>query len=343
MFFVGVTLNLDHLHKRRAATLLTSLGSIVVPFGSGFILAFFVYHRLVGPGVSLTAFSLFFGVCMAITAFPVLARILQETDIIKTPLGAIAIACAAVDDICAWLILAGILGFLRGSARHWPMWQTGATLGAYFLVMLVFRRVFMWLTEGKEEKHPSRGLSMALLVAIGSSVATEWMGIHALFGAFFAGAVMPKKPHFVESVRQAVEPFATAIFLPIFFALTGLRTHLNLIMGRETWIYTPLIVFIAVAGKWLGGMLAARLTGMPKPEACALGILMNARGLTELVILNIGFEMGLLPPAVFSMMVVMALVTTVMTVPLLRRTYLATVSPAVILSPEPKLSTYGKA
>ena len=310
MFLVGMTLNIRHLSEQRAMALTTSLASITVPFVSGVVLAWFLYRPLSIPGVPLPAFALFLAVCMSITAFPVLARILDETGLIRTRLGSIAIASAAADDVMAWLILAAILAFLAPHSQNKPLGFTLAMLGTYILGMLVLRR--FWRTEQ---------LAAALVVALVSSCLTEWIGVHALFGAFFAGAVIPKTPKFVEAVRGMIEPLTMAIFLPVFFAATGLRTRFGMVVSGDALVYTLLILVVAVAGKWLGAMFAARLTGMSFREASALGILMNTRGLVELVILSIGFDLGLISPVVFSMMVMMALITTLMTAPLVRRVY----------------------
>jgi Kef-type K+ transport system membrane component KefB len=313
MFLVGLTLNLQHLKEQRAVALASSISSIAVPFVSGFALAVFLYRRLSLPNVPLLSFALFVAVCMSITAFPVLARILQETGLMETRLGSVAIASAAIGDVAAWLILAVILAFSAGSVQHRSLGLTLGLLTAYLAAMAILR--LGWSRFGEVS------LAAALIVAMLSSIATEWIGVHALFGAFFAGVMIPKTLGFVEAARRMVEPLTTAIFLPVFFAFTGLRTRFGLLLEKETLSYTLMILAVAVAGKWLGAMLAARSMGMGSREANALGILMNTRGLVELVILTIGFDLGLISPTVFSMMVLMALLTTLMTAPLVHRVY----------------------
>jgi Kef-type K+ transport system membrane component KefB len=289
MFLVGMTLNVEHLREQSRVALTASIASIVVPFVSGFALAMTLYRQV--------PLALFLAVCMSVTAFPVLARILDETGLRETRLGAVAIACAAFGDVIAWLLLAAILAF--SSAL-----RTINLLAIYVAATLAIR--MFW---------KSRNLAAALIFAIASSVATDWIGVHGLFGAFFAGAIIPKTQEFVEETRRVVEPLTMILFLPVFFAYTGLRTQIQL-----TWGWQGLAILgIAVAGKWLGAMLAARSAGMGARESNALGILMNARGLVELVILSIGFDLHILTPAIFSMMVMMALVTTLMTAPLVRR------------------------
>ena len=319
MFLVGLRLDLQELEKKRGAALLVSLSSIILPFASGCLLAWFLHGKLSSPQVPLTSFALFLGVCMSITAFPVLARILHESGLAQTRLGTVAIACAAVDDVSAWLILAAILGFVHSTQGSFPFWGTLLLLGGYVVAMLALRPLWAWLTIGRRPGNLNQcKFATTLLILLASSTATEWLGIHALFGAFFAGVAMPKDRGFIQSLSQSVEPLTATLILPWFFTLTGLRTQLNLAVGGPYLLYTILIIAVAVTGKYLGAMLSARSTGMEMREASALGILMNTRGLVELVILNIGFDLGLLSPAVFSMMVLMALTTTMMATPLLR-------------------------
>jgi Kef-type K+ transport system membrane component KefB len=257
------------------------------------------------------ALSAFIGVAMSVTAFPVLVRILDEIGLLTTRLGSVAIAAAAFGDVAAWLMLAAILASTSLASSSAAI--TLALLAAYIAAMLILRLV--WKSDN---------LAGALLIAIASSLATDWIGIHALFGAFFAGVIIRKTPEFVESARRTVEPLTLILFLPIFFAYTGLRTRIDLAWNKETLM----ILVVAVAGKWLGAMVAARWAGMGAREANALGILMNARGLVELVILTIGLDLGLITPQIFSMMVMMALVTTLMTTPLVRHFYRTPVAPA---------------
>ena len=314
MFLVGASLDLGHLRDNGSMAVVTSLTSITIPFAAGVTLALLFYTPLALPTTSRLAFALFLGVCLSITAFPVLARILAELDLLPTRLGTVAISCAAVDDVMAWLLLAVILGVVHASG---PMWQTPLKLAAYVAVMLLLRKVAQRVLKGVRSDLP-----WLLLAAVTSAVATEWIGIHAVFGAFFAGVMAPKRPALIDYVRDTVEPFNTVVLLPLFFALTGLRTHIGLLLDAGSLGYTAIIMAAAVAGKWLGASLAARAMGLPGREANALGILMNTRGLVELVVLNIGYETGLLSQRVFSMLVAMAILTTLMTTPLLRWTYL---------------------
>ena len=324
MFLVGLEFDPKLLRGRGQAALVTSHVSIIAPFCLGAALALYLYPRLSDDSVSFTGFALFMGAAMSVTAFPVLARILTERNLLHTRVGAITIACAAVDDVTAWTILAFVVAIVRASAVETPLWVTlGGTLVYMVLMVLLVRRALGWL----ESFYHSRGrltqdmVAAVLLLLLASAFATEWLGIHALFGAFALGAVMPKDPGFVHELREKLEDVTVVFLLPLFFAFTGLRTSIGLVSGVELWTQAALIMAVAVVGKFGGSTLAARATGLSWQEAGALGVLMNTRGLMELVILTIGLELGVISPALFTMMVLMALVTTFMTTPLLELIY----------------------
>jgi Kef-type K+ transport system membrane component KefB len=319
MFLVGLELNPKLLRKRSHTAVITSHASILVPFLLGTLLALYLYPRL-SDGVPFTHFALFMGTAMSITAFPVLARILTERRLLRTSLGGVAIACAAVDDVTAWSILAGVVLLVRATGGGHLLWLTIFGSLVYIAVMLsVGRKALRHL----ETKYQRRGelskdlMAVILLVVVVSSLATEWLGIHALFGAFLAGAIMPKDSGFVRTLTEKLEDVTVVLLLPLFFAFTGLRTSIGLVSGSEMWFYCALIITVAVLGKFLGASVAARVSGMSWSEASALGVLMNTRGLVELVVLNIGLDIGVISPALFAMMVIMALTTTFMTTPLL--------------------------
>jgi Kef-type K+ transport system membrane component KefB len=324
MFVVGLELNPQVLRERRHMVVLTSHVSIICPFLLGSLLALYLYPRLSDDRVKFTHFALFLGTAMSITAFPVLARILTERKLLHTPMGAVAIACAAVDDVSAWCILAGIVLLVRATGAATPFWLTLLGSAAYVAVMLtVVRR----LLRSLERAYGERGLltqdrlAFILLLVLGSAWITERLGIHALFGAFLMGAIMPKDQRFVRALTEKLWDLTVILLLPLFFAFTGLRTRVGLLSGAEMWIYCGLIFVVAVAGKCGGSVLSAKLSGMSWREAGALGILMNTRGLMELVVLNIGLDIGVISPTVFAMMVLMALTTTLMTTPLLEWVY----------------------
>lgn len=324
MFLVGVALNYKELANHGHAAVLTSHVSIIAPFFMGALLALFLYTRLSDDGVTFTSFALFMGAAMSITAFPVLARILTDRHMLGTRLGTLAIACAAVDDITGWCILAYIVVLTRAQAASTPVWITIAGTITFALLMIYGVKPLMrrfqilyarrgFLSEG--------AMALLLLFVIVSALITERLGIHLLFGAFLAGVIMPKERDFVRYILERFESITVVLLLPLFFAFTGLRMNLHSLQGARMWIFCAVIIFVAIGGKLGGSMIAARAAGLPWRDAAGIGILMNTRGLMELVILNIGLDIGVISPVVFSMMVLMALVTTFMTTPLLEWVY----------------------
>ncbi|HEV7589759.1 MAG TPA: cation:proton antiporter [Longimicrobium sp.] len=324
MFLVGLELNPRLLRGRGPTAVVTSHASIVVPFVLGALLSLKLYPRLSDRSVGFTGFALFMGAAMSVTAFPVLARILSERGLMRTRVGAVALACAAVADVTAWCILAVVVAIVGAKGGGLPPWATVAGAAAYAAAMVLVVRRGLALLERRFERDgrvTQDVLGAILLVALASAWATEALGVHALFGAFLAGAVMPKGKAFVHALNGKLEDVTVVLLLPLFFAFTGLRTRIGLVEGAEMWGWCALVVLVAVAGKFGGSAAAARLTGMSWREAGAIGTLMNTRGLMELVILNIGLDIGVISPAVFAMMVVMALATTFMTSPLLELVY----------------------
>lgn len=324
MFLVGLELDTKLLRGRGRVALVTSHASIVVPFCLGATLALYLYPRLSDASVTFSAFALFLGAAMSVTAFPVLARILTERNLLGTRIGAITIACAAVDDITAWSILALVVALVRADAAHTSLWFTLlGSLGYIAVMVVVVRPALRWLVSfyhARGQLTPDM-LAAILLLVLASAWTTEWLGIHALFGAFAFGVVMPKDPDLIHDVMEKLESFTVVLLLPIFFAFSGLRASIGLVQGAEGWSYFGLVLLAACAGKFGGSAVAARLTGLTWREAGAIGILMNTRGLMELVILGIGLDLGAISPALYTIMVLMALVTTAMTTPLLELIY----------------------
>jgi Kef-type K+ transport system membrane component KefB len=321
MFLVGLGINPRELKKQGHAAVLTSHVSITAPFVLAAFLALYLYPRLSDDSVTFTNFALFMGAAMSITAFPVLARILSERNMLASRLGTVAIACAAVDDVTGWCILAYIVVLIRAAHSSTSIWITTAGLAVFGLIMIYGVRRLLRAYERiyKEKGELSENLmALMLLLVLASALCTEYLGIHLLFGAFLMGAIMPKQRHFVRYVLDRFETITVTLLLPLFFAFTGLRTNIGLVKGPQMWMYCGLIILVATAGKLGGSTLASWVTGMPLREAAGLGTLMNTRGLMELVILNIGLDIGVISPALFSMMVMMALVTTFMTTPVLR-------------------------
>src|SRR5579885_2599955 len=321
MFLVGLGINPGELKKEGHAAVLTSHVSITAPFVLASFLALYLYPRLSDDSVKFTSFALFMGAAMSITAFPVLARILSERNALGSRLGTVAIACAAVDDVTGWCILAYIVALIRAAESPSPLW---VTLGGIVLFGVIMIYGVKRLLQRFETVYRQRGglsesmMAFMLLLVLVSALCTEALGIHLLFGAFLMGAIMPKEHHFVRYVLDRFETITVTMLLPLFFAFTGLRTNIGLLKGQEMWMYCVLIILVATVGKLGGSMLASWLAGMQLREAAGLGTLMNTRGLMELVILNIGLDVKVISPALFSMMVLMALFTTFMTTPVLR-------------------------
>lgn len=320
MFLVGLGINPTELKKHGHAAVLTSHVSITAPFVLATFLALYLYPRLSDDSVAFTSFALFMGSAMSVTAFPVLASILIERGLLQSRLGTVAIASAAVDDVTGWCILAYIVVLTRAAHNGTPIWMTIGGIVVFALIMIYGVRHLLGGLEVSYHKYgglSENRLALMILLLFGSALCTEWLGLHLLFGAFLMGAIMPKEQKFVQYVLDRFETVTVTLLLPLFFAFTGLRTNIGLVKGAEMWMYCGLIVLVATVGKLGGSTLASWLTGMPVREAAGLGTLMNTRGLMELVILDIGLDIKVISPALFSMMVVMALATTFMATPLL--------------------------
>jgi len=317
MFLVGLELNESLLREETHTTVAIAHASIAAPFVLGAALALWLYPQLSHAGVSFTAFALFLGASMAVTAFPVLARILQDRGLHGTPLGAMALTCAAVDDATAWCLLAFVVGVVQAqlTAAAGTLLLTAAYVAAMFaLVRPLARR---WAAGVPGDAAGSAGVLAAGLAAVlFSSLVTEGIGIHALFGAFLVGAVIPHDSAVARALRDRLEGPVLVLLLPAFFAVTGLRTEVGLITGGQ-WLLCLAVVAVACVGKVGGTALAARFCGVPGREAACLGVLMNTRGLMGLIVLNLGLDLGVISPTLFAMLVVTAIVTTLATAPLL--------------------------
>jgi Kef-type K+ transport system membrane component KefB len=326
MFIVGLEVDLRLIQSRRRVATAVSLSSIALPFGLGVALALAIYPAHAGPDdgrVSPVAFALFLGAAMSITAFPVLARILTERRMHRTPVGVLALACAAIDDVVAWSLLAVVVAVAVGGTL--AGFGTILLLTAvYALVMIVAVRPLLarltirYRAAGRLTPDVLAGVLAGLLL---SACATEWIGIHAIFGAFLFGAIMPRsEPALTRAVLQRLEQVSTLLLLPVFFVIAGLQVDVRGV-GSAGVVELLMILVAAIGGKFLGALAAARLSRVPHRQAVALGVLMNTRGLTEIVILQVGAQLGVLDTRLFTLMVLMALITTIMTEPLLRRVY----------------------
>lgn len=319
MFVIGMELDIKVLKNRAKEAIVISHASIVIPFALGIGLAYFVYNRFAPEGVKFLSFSLFMGIAMSITAFPVLARIVQERGMHKTKLGAIVITCAAADDITAWCLLAVVIAIVKAGTFESSMFIISLA-ALYVLIMIFLVKPFLKRIGdlyGAKDSLSKPVVAIFFLILIISSYATELVGIHALFGAFMTGAIMPDIPKFRTVFIAKVEDVSVILLLPLFFVFTGLRTEIGLINEPYLWKVTGFIILVAVVGKFFGSALAAKFVGQSWRNSLIIGALMNTRGLMELIVLNIGLGLGVLTTEVFTMMVIMALVTTFMTGPAL--------------------------
>lgn len=318
MFLVGLELDLSVIKKKSEQTLLISHASIVFPMLLGLVLALVIYKHMAEPHVNFNVFALFMAVSMSVTAFPVLARILHEKQLSKTKLGMTTITCAAIDDVSAWCLLAIVVSFTQSNLTSAFMTIFYTIL--YILVMLILFKPMIHQMIGSMQdriENDQTPIVLILLFVLLSAVATEWIGIHAIFGAFLFGAVIPHDSKVAHELGTKLEVLVKILFLPAFFAYTGMRTEIGLLSSINDWLICLLIIFLATVGKIGGTYFAARFTGESKRDAMAMGILMNTRGLVELIVLNIGLDLKIISPILFTMLVIMALVTTFMTGPLL--------------------------
>jgi K+:H+ antiporter len=326
MFLVGLELRLEDLRGSGHAAVLTSHASIIAPMVLGSALALVVYPVAAPPGISFVPFALFLGAAMSVTAFPVLARILAERGLRQTRLGALTLAAAAIDDVSAWCILAAVVGLARANTAGTSVLFVLGGAALFVLLMLsVVRPCLAWLAARRRDNgrlsHDT--LAAIAIVMLASAWLTQRIGVHALFGAFVAGIVMPKDAKLTAEVTSRFEDLLFVVLLPLFFAATGIRTSIAQLGDAALWGLFGLVMLVAIVGKIGGSALAARVAGLSWSDAAMLGALMNARGLMGLVILNVGMEIGVMTPALYAMMVLMAIGTTCMTAPLLRAIDLA--------------------
>lgn len=319
MFVIGMELDLNVIRSKAKDAIVISHASIIFPFFLGMLLALFLYSEFAPQGISFLSFSLFTGIAMSITAFPVLARIVQERGLTKTRLGSIVITCAAADDITAWCILAAVIAIVKAGSA---MSALASIFAALLYVLLMLKIVQPLLTriakKYADEANLSRPvIAIFFITLLISAYTTEVIGIHALFGAFMAGAIMPSNISFRKVFIEKVEDVSVVILLPLFFVFTGLRTEIGLLNDARLWGICGLIILVAVLGKFVGSALAARFVGQSWKDSLSIGALMNTRGLMELIVLNIGYDLGVLSKEIFAMLVLMALITTFMTGPAL--------------------------
>jgi Kef-type K+ transport system membrane component KefB len=319
MFIIGMELDTEKLKTKAQSAVVISHASIIFPYFLGVTVSYFLYEKFAPVDVTFLSFALFMGIAVSITAFPVLARILQERKLTKTALGAIVITCAAFDDVTAWCILATVIAIAKAGSIASAMFTILLTL--VFVVVMIYgvspllKRIANKYGDGKNLNKTL--VVIVFFVLLMSACITEAIGIHALFGAFLAGVIMPKNVNIKEMLMEKIEDVSILLLLPLFFAFTGLRTQIGLLTDENLWWICVAIIFIAVLGKFGGSSIAARLTGQTWKDSLSIGALMNTRGLMELIVLNIGYDLGILSKSLFAILVLMALTTTFMTGPLL--------------------------
>ena len=319
MFVIGMELNLGMLRNKMGSTYVISHASIIIPYFMGMLFAYFVYEEFAAGHTDFLSFALFIGISMSITAFPVLARIVQEKGLGKTHLGTVSIMAAAFNDVTAWCLLAAVIAIAKTGSFVSSLYTIGFSV-VYVLFMFFVIRPFLkkiGSIYSNSEVLNKNVIAFIFLVLTLSAFATQVIGIHALFGAFLAGVIMPELPNFRKIIIEKMEDISLTLLLPLFFVYTGLRTEIGLLNTPHLWNITAILIAFAVVGKFAGSAIAARIVGENWRDSLSMGALMNTRGLMEIVVLNIGFEMGILPKPIFVMLVLMALVTTFMTTPLL--------------------------
>jgi Kef-type K+ transport system membrane component KefB len=335
MFLVGVELDTESLKGQLRATVGIAFTSIVVPFVLGVWLATQLYDGLAPAGVPFMHFTLFLGVAMSITAFPVLARILADRGITKTSLGRLALSCAAIDDVTAWCLLAFIVGIVNSSEGS-ALLPSILTLAFIVFMFVAVRPVAIRFSKRWEGEEPDRrAVAVALVAMLCSALATEAIGVHAIFGAFLLGAVVPHDSRLARVLQERIEYLVTILLLPAFFAFTGMRTEIGLLSGWNAWLTCAGIIVVATVGKFGGALIGARVARHEWKMAASVAILMNTRGLMELIVLNVGLDLGVISPTLFTMLVIMAIVTTMATTPLLKLVMPEATLGRASISPQP--------
>jgi Kef-type K+ transport system membrane component KefB len=323
LFMVGLELDLKQIRKTGAQALAISAAGISVPFASGVGVSF-VLHQTISSDVKFGPFLVFMGVAMSITAFPVLARILAERKLLTTEVGQLAMAVAAVDDVTAWVLLALAIA-LSGTNSNPKVVAWVLLCGVAFVIVMFFvvQPVMRWIANRSSDNEPVEEIFICLTLCgvLAAGFTTDAIGIHSIFGGFLFGLIIPKEGPFAGALVEKVEDFASMLFLPLYFADSGLKTNVASIRGLQSFGLLVLVITVACFGKVCGTFLAATATKVNPRKAITLGVLMNTKGLVELIVLNIGKDRGVLNDQTFAIMVLMALFTTIITTPLVMAIY----------------------
>ncbi|KAK3840260.1 MAG: Sodium/hydrogen exchanger family-domain-containing protein [Linnemannia elongata] len=318
LFLVGLELDPALVVKRAKFALGISFAGMALPLGVGAAVSYVLYEEM-GPEnkVGFGQFLLFCGVAMAITAFPVLARILAEQKLLTTKVGFLTICAGAVGDIVAWILLALVVSIINSASKITPLYVVLLSIAWILILVFLFRPLFKYMIKKtKSEDEPSQTMmAFTMVVVLASAFVTDIIGVHAIFGSFLVGLIIPNDTSFADGVTKRIEDLVSVIFLPIYFALSGLKTQIGLLDNGRIWGLVILTTFVACFGKIVGCTGAARLQGMEWRESLAIGVLMNCKGLIELIVLNIGYDAGVINDKVFVIMVAMCLITTCMTTP----------------------------
>ena len=323
MFQIGMDFEFGHLARarNRNATMGVAAASISIPFALGFVIGQ-ATAPVLAPGMDALTYSLFFGVGLAITAVPILGRILREFDLTRQEIGVVAISAAAINDVTGWVLLAGISAYAAASFSPANIsWQVAGILGLGAVSWFVLRPLVNRLLKAcpvTDNEVPANLMMAIICLTFVMGICTYFLGIFTIFGGFLCGLLFHHDKAFVEAWRRQVGRFVLVFFLPVFFTFTGLRTNVLGLVSASDWLWLMLVLVAAIGGKVVPVYVASRVTGFDHKEATILGSLMNTRALMELIVLNIGYDMGFIPQKVFTMLVIMAVVTTVMTGPLLR-------------------------
>ena len=314
MFTLGARLDTHLMLQQSRNAIVVSLSGIFLPMLLGGALAFFLYPQLAGVNATLFSFVLMLGTSMAITAFPVLARLLTEKGMLGTKIGMLALTCASVDDVVAWCCLAFVVAIIRAQGPFSIVLTVGLTILFAAIMLLIVRPLFSYVVRRIQSQYVLLVISVILLLM--SSFTTNAIGIHPVFGAFLTGVILPRNVAFTAQIRS-VNQINVVLFLPLFFVFSGLQTQIGLLQNPFLWLICLLVLAVACLGKIFGGTISARFLGETWKDALSLGVLMNTRGLVELIVLNIGLQLRILSPTLFAMLVVMAILTTMMASPLL--------------------------
>lgn len=322
MFIVGLGFDREHFRSNVRSAGVVSLSGMAAPFLAAVVLAPWLMNEgLFAPRMTQFEATLFLGACIAITAFPMLARIIHERGLSKSPLGTLSLSAGAIDDACAWAVLAIVLATFGAGAGIAVKAIVGAVTFAGFMLIFgprIFGRLDRSITTRGGLDH--RLLALVLMAFLLSAYAMDWAGMHAVFGGFLLGAVMPRG-RFASDLRAKLEPVTTVLLLPVFFTYSGLNTKLDVIADPALLLVTAVILAASIFAKFGACWAAARLTGQDNSTALGIGALMNARGLMELIIINIGLQQGLIGVELFSILALMAVVTTFMASPLFELVY----------------------